>query len=383
MAKLGDICTLNMGQSPDSATYNEVGKGLPFFQGNADFGRFHPTVRVWCSEPTKIAHTGDILISVRAPIGAMNIANQDCCIGRGLAAIQVNKNICDPQYLWYAIQAKVGDLNLKGTGSTFKAISKGTLADTEILLVPLDVQKNIAKILSNVENTILFRKEQLTKLDELVKARFVEMFGDPIYNEKGWTTQSLNEICTVIVDCPHSTPSYTTEDTGYKCIRTSIVKKNNILWDKIEYIPKQEYFQRIQRKKPEKGDVIYTREGAILGIAAVIDRECNVALGQRSMLLSPDTQKCLPYFLSTAMNFDSFLKNALGGISGSASPHINVGDVKSFEIIVPPLPLQKEFTHFVEEVDKSKLLVGSAAAHKTFDIGFFPKSTVQRPIKEV
>lgn len=171
MARLGDICTVNMGQSPDSATYNEVGRGLPFFQGNADFGRLHPAVRVWCSEPTKIAHTGDILISVRAPIGAMNVADQDCCIGRGLAAIQVNENICDPQYLWYAIQSKVSDLNAKGTGSTFKAISKSTLTDTEVLLVPLDAQKNIARVLSNVENSILFRKEQLSKLDELVKAR--------------------------------------------------------------------------------------------------------------------------------------------------------------------------------------------------------------------
>lgn len=143
---------------------------------------------MWCSEPTKIVHTGDILISVRAPIGAMNVADQDCCIGRGLAAIRVNENICDPQYLWYAIQSKVSDLNVKGTGSTFKAISKSTLTDTEVLLVPLDAQKNIASVLSNVENSILFRKEQLTKLDELIKARFVEMFGTYPDNPFGWNT---------------------------------------------------------------------------------------------------------------------------------------------------------------------------------------------------
>lgn len=99
------------------------------------------------------------------------------------------------------------------------------------------------------------------------------------------------------------------------------------------------------------------REGAILGIAAVIDRDCNVALGQRSMLLSPNTKKCLPGFLSAAMNFDSFLRKALGGISGSASPHINVGDIKTFDIILPPLELQEKFVTFGEQVDKSKIAV--------------------------
>ena len=127
------------------------------------------------------------------------------------------------------------------------------------------------------------------------------------------------------------------------------------MWDEIEYIPEQEYYQRIQRKRPERGDIIYTREGAILGIAAMIDRECNVALGQRSMLLSPNTYKCLPQFLSAAMNFDSFLRKALGGVSGSASPHINVGDIKAFAIILPPIELQEQFAAFVEQTDKSKL----------------------------
>ena len=187
------------------------------------------------------------------------------------------------------------------------------------------------------------------------QSRFIELFGDPVENNRGWQTQPLESVCKTIVDCPHSTPSYTDEDTGYMCIRTSIVKKNRIMWDEIEYIPEHEYYQRIQRKRPEKGDIVYTREGAILGIAAMIDRECNVALGQRSMLLSPNTAMCLPQFLCAAMNFESFLRKALGGVSGSASPHINVGDIKAFAIILPPMELQEQFAAFVEQTDKSKL----------------------------
>ena len=198
------------------------------------------------------------------------------------------------------------------------------------------------------------KKFPLTAAAFAVKSRFVEMFGDPVANDKEWTTLPLEEACKTIVDCPHSTPSYTTENTGFMCIRTSIVKKNKILWDDIEYIPEDEFIKRIQRKKPEIGDVVYTREGAILGIAAIIDRECNVALGQRSMLLSPDANKCLSEFLCVAMNCDSFLDNALKGIAGSASPHINVGDIKSFKMIMPPIELQNQFADFVQQVDKSK-----------------------------
>ena len=75
MKPLTEFCALNMGQSPSSETYNDENVGLPFFQGNADFGEVHPKVRIWCSSPVKVAAAGDILISVRAPIGAMNIDN--------------------------------------------------------------------------------------------------------------------------------------------------------------------------------------------------------------------------------------------------------------------------------------------------------------------
>lgn len=147
MARLGDICVLNMGQSPDSTSYNENGEGIPFFQGNADFGEVYPTVRVWCNAPTKIAHSGDFLISVRAPVGALNVANTDCCIGRGLAAMTVNENLCKKEYVWYAIASKVDELISKGTGSTFKAISKNILSNTEIPVPSLNEQQRIANIL--------------------------------------------------------------------------------------------------------------------------------------------------------------------------------------------------------------------------------------------
>ena len=196
MARLEEICAINMGQSPDSSTYNEDGNGLPFFQGNADFGEIYPAVRMWCSEPTKIAREKDILISVRAPIGALNIANCECCIGRGLAALTVNEDICAQEYLWHALSGKVDELNSKGTGSTFKAINKKTLSETEIPLPPIDEQRKIAAILDKVSDLIAKRHQQLDKLDEMVKARFVEMFGDVIQNTKLWPQYIFSDITT-------------------------------------------------------------------------------------------------------------------------------------------------------------------------------------------
>ena len=302
---------------------------------------------------------GTVILSSRAPIGKIAIAGCEMYCNQGFKNLICSDKI-NNRYLYWFLKGNTAFLNSLGRGATFKEVSKQIVASIEINVPSLEQQLQAVENLECVSSIIQLRQRQLQKLDELVKARFIELFGDPVDNDRMWPTETLNSVCSTIVDCPHSTPSYTSDNTGYMCIRTSIVKKNHIVWDEIEYISEQEYFLRIQRKRPERGDVIYTREGAILGIAAMIDRECNVALGQRSMLLSPDTYKCLPQFLSAAMNFDSFLRKALGGVSGSASPHINVGDIKAFAIILPPIELQEQFVSFVEQVDKSKVAVQKA-----------------------
>ena len=268
----------------------------------------------------------------------------------------------DQEYLYYYLKSDFAlqRIRVVATGSVRDNLKLEMLKEFPILLPPKDIQKAIANNLDRVKRIIALRKIEIEKLDELIKARFVEMFGNPVANDMGWDTLPLENICKAIVDCPHSTPSYTNEDTGFMCIRTSIVKKNKILWDDIEYISEDEFAKRIQRKKPEIGDIVYTREGAILGIAAIIDRDCNVALGQRSMLLSPDIDKCTSEFLCVAMNSDSFLDNALRGVSGSASPHINVADIKAFKMIMPPVELQNQFSDFVKQVDKSKVAIQAA-----------------------
>ncbi len=143
---LNNLCEVILGQSPPSSTYNEQGIGLPFYQGKLEFGDMHPTPRKWCTAPKKIAQTGDVLISVRAPVGPTNICPEKSVIGRGLAAVRGLGGI-EPRFVLYALRAFESDLAGKGTGSTFAAISGDQLKQFPVPLPPLPEQHRIvAKI---------------------------------------------------------------------------------------------------------------------------------------------------------------------------------------------------------------------------------------------
>lgn len=143
--RLGEVCEIILGQSPPGSTYNRENIGLPFFQGKIDFGLVYPVPSTWCSKPIKIAQPSDILISLRAPVGPTNMANQKCCIGRGLAAIRPNGNIA-PGFVFYFFRFIESDLSEKygGRGSTFGAMTREHLQELEIPLPPLPEQKRFS-----------------------------------------------------------------------------------------------------------------------------------------------------------------------------------------------------------------------------------------------
>lgn len=348
MARLDEICVINMGQSPDSLTYNEEGNGLPFFQGNADFGEIYPMVRMWCSEPTKIAQEKDILISVRAPIGALNIANCECCIGRGLAGLTVNEDICVQDYLWYALSSKVDELNSKGTGSTFKAINKKILAETEIPLLPLAEQRKIAAVLDQVSNLIAKRRQQLDKLDELVKSRFIEMFGDINVNDKGWTIQPLGELCTIVRGgSPRPIEKFLGGDVPWIKIGDATDGESIYLHSTKEHIIRE----GVSKSRMVKaGRLIFANCGVSLGFARIITFDGCIHDGWLAM---EDIDARLDkVFLLQALNqmTEHFRKIAPAG----TQPNLNTAIMKAYKQIIPPMKLQKDFISFVEQTDKSK-----------------------------
>ena len=143
---LPDFTRIVMGQSPSSKTYNQNGVGLPFFQGKAEFGDLFPTIKLYCAQPNKIAKPGATLLSVRAPVGPTNLVQHECCIGRGLAALHPCGKI-EPKFLLYLFRNIEPAISSKGTGSTFKAITKGFVEGLEFNLPPLPEQRRIvAKI---------------------------------------------------------------------------------------------------------------------------------------------------------------------------------------------------------------------------------------------
>ena len=168
---LKDVCKINMGQSPDSSSYNDNKEGIPFFQGNADFGERYPVTRVWCNAPRKIAQPEDILISVRAPIGALNFAKEECCIGRGLASLTPDRSKVSLEFIYWLLKGKKSELNSKGTGSTFKAISRKVLEEIMVPAIDFDKQHEYAEILEKIYNVIQKRKEELSALEDLNKDR--------------------------------------------------------------------------------------------------------------------------------------------------------------------------------------------------------------------
>jgi len=140
--QIENVAYLEMGQSPSSEFYNQHREGLPFYQGKADFGKNNPTPRYWCSVPTKLAQEGDILISVRAPVGPTNIATETCCIGRGLAALRPYQG-CERDLLLLYLKQSESTLEALGAGTTFVAISRKHLATFPMPLPPLLEQHRI------------------------------------------------------------------------------------------------------------------------------------------------------------------------------------------------------------------------------------------------
>ncbi|EBE4780878.1 hypothetical protein FHK17_15890 [Salmonella enterica] len=169
LSSLPDIAGINMGQSPSSSDVNEQGEGIVFFQGKAEFGKLYPTPRKYCTKPTKIASVGDILLSIRAPVGPTNIATEITAIGRGLAAISAHCGLTDPKYLLYYFRCIEPWLSTQGTGSTFKAISGQFIKELKAPLPSFAEQKIIAEKLDTLLAQVDSTKARLEQIPQILK----------------------------------------------------------------------------------------------------------------------------------------------------------------------------------------------------------------------
>ena len=354
--QLKDVCKINMGQSPDSRSYNENGDGIPFYQGNADFGERYPVTRVWCNAPKKTAETGDILISVRAPIGALNYANEKCCIGRGLAAITPNMEMVSSDLLFWLLKGKNEELNRKGTGSTFKAIGKKALEEIAVPNISLETQKKYAKTLEKIYAIMQSRKHELRTLDELIKARFVEMFGDPEINPNGWEQVTLNDVCLSIVRGPFGSAlkkEFFVEpnETTYKVYEQKhAIQKSATIGT---YYITSEKYQELKRFECVAGDILMSCSGT-MGELYQLPTDCERGIINQALCKFTLNDKILP------ICFLEYMKHTIGKLETKGSGIKNIAAVsyvKAMPINLPPISIQNKFADFVKEVDKSKFVV--------------------------
>ena len=352
---LKDVCEINMGQSPESSSYNAEGRGIPFFQGNADFGDRNPVTRVWCDAPTKIANKNDILISVRAPIGAVNYATETCCIGRGLAAITPDLNRVSSDYIFWLLKGKNTELNSKGTGSTFKAINRKALEEIQVPDICFEKQSAYATNLETAYRVIQMRKQQLSALDDLIKARFVEMFGDIIRNDKGWPQYVFSDIASSrlgkMLDAKQQTGKY----------RYPYLANFNVQWFRfeLENLNEMDFNEADQVEFELKDGDLLVCEGGEIGRCAVWHNEVQRCFFQKAIhRVRCDNNIILPDYLARWFQYNCE-HGGFASIEGAKATiaHLPGVKLKSLQVSVPPINLQQEFVSFVSQIDKSKSVI--------------------------
>ena len=303
----------------------------------------------------EILPENSVLFSSRAPIGHVAINLVPMATNQGFKSFIPNSEKIEAKFLYHWLCKNRAYFNHLGNGATFKEVSKAIVSQVEIPLPPIAEQKRIAAILDKAEELRSLRRKALVELDAIVQSIFLEMFGDPLKNPNNFPIRKLRELCSHVIDCPHSTPIYASEITPYACVRSSDIQNSELTFSDTKYIKLEEYKKRIERGVPQQGDVVYCREGARFGNAALItDDTPPICLGQRMMLFRPEVRKARGEFIWGYLSSPIAYHQALREVGGSASPHINIRDITAFQIPVPPLDRQCEFAQRISAIKKLK-----------------------------
>ena len=260
-----------------------------------------------------------------------------------------------PGYLVRFLRSKPGldQIAQQSIGTVRSNLKFDALCKMQMPLPSLQAQVERMNKLTLVEQLADDCEHYLFHLDELVKSRFVEMFGT--LEHPRYTIVELQDICAYIVDCPHETPKYDGM-LEYPAIRTSELVGTTIDWSSMKYVSEEEYQRRTRRLIPQPGDIVYAREGTY-GSAAILPDGYRFCLGQRTMLFRADASVCLPQYLLFAITSPDVKGQADLLNVGSTVPHVNVKDAKRFRIPLPSLALQREFADFATRVDKLRFVV--------------------------
>ena len=292
-----------------------------------------------------LPRSGSVALNHRAVLGI------DAYMVSHICALEViNQKEVNNLYAYYYLRSiKMDRISKKTTG--LDAITFEDLGKLSIPLPNLDDQTRIARLLSKVDGLIAQRKQHLQQLDDLLKSVFLEMFGDPVRNEKGWETSPIEGFCEAVIDCPHSTPEYSDVETGYYCVRSSDIVEGYLDLKNTYQVSKDVFEDRITRYRPQPNDIVYSREGGRLGNAARISGGRPICLGQRMMLFKVNSSN-KPEFLWALLESAPFKSKLRGLVGGGAAPRVNIKDLKKLVVVKPDADLQELFSLFVLRADQ-------------------------------
>lgn len=258
-------------------------------------------------------------------------------------------------YLYYYFLSPAGYKSLLSisSGTSMLKFNKTELKKLEIPIPDIDKQRRIIAVMDKVSNLISLRKQQLAKLDELVKARFVELFGDTILNPFGWKKDLLGTVCDVR-DGTHDSPQY--YESGYPLVTSKNVTGGKIDLTDCSLICEADFKKINERSKVDIGDIIMPMIGTV-GKPVIVDIEPNFAIKNVSLIKFKADSRVLNTYIRALLQSDYFDDAVLSKVRGGTQKFISLGDIRKLEVLVPPMELQEQFATFIKQTDKSKLAI--------------------------
>lgn len=359
MVRLGDVATYVNGFAFKPADWSN--KGIPIIRiqnltGTSDVVNYYDK-----KYSTKYEiNNGDVLISWSASLGVYEWKKGKALLNQHIFKVVFDKLVLDKRFFVFVIAEKLREMSSLVHGSTMKHITKKYFDRIEIQLPPLESQKKIATALDSANALIEKRKEQIEKLDLLIKSQFIEMFGDPVTNPKGWEIKRLGALTNKITDGVHQKPIYTTY--GVPFISVANINKGVLNFDDCKFVSEEDYLKMTKSVKPEQGDILYTKVGATYGIPAFIDTDKRFCLYVSVCLIKPISELINARFLAISMSMPYIKRQADERIRGIGVPDLHLNQISEFNICVPKRVEQEEFVQFVEQVETQKALLKKSLA---------------------
>jgi type I restriction enzyme S subunit len=341
---IGDVCEVIAGQSPEGKFYNAEGKGMPFYQGKKDFGdKFIEAPTTWTTQTTKIAKEGDILMSVRAPVGPVNFATDEVCIGRGLAAIRSSDEL-NRDFLFYQLWHLQPEIAGR-EGAVFASINKAEIEALPLAYAPLAEQKRIVGLLDEAFEGLATAKANAEKNLQNARALF-ESHLQSVFTQRGsgWVEKPLGEVADLL-DCLHKTPTYA--ETGYPMVRVTDIKPGLLDLSKTRKVDEQTFIAFSKGRTPRAGDIVFSRVGSC-GVSALVSSDEPFCLGQNTVFILPKMNSMLLYHFLNSPNAKEQFE---GFIDGTTQPTISM---KSIRQVVVPIAPPAEHSRLVASLDSMR-----------------------------